>query len=120
MLPKGWSETVNKVSRTALLKALQMAVATMRGPQRHRKSSERFHKFLVGASGGIGGAFGLAALAFELPISTTIMLRSIADIARSEGFDPRALETRLACLEVFALGGRTPADDATESGYWAV
>src|SRR3954470_15621561 len=120
MLPKGWSETVNKVSRTALLKALQMAIVTMRGPQRPRKSSERFHKLLVGASGGIGGAFGLAALAVELPISTTIMLRSIADIARSEGHDVSAIETRLDCLEVFALGGKSGSDDGAESGYWAV
>ena len=44
---------------------------------------------MVGASGAIGGAFGLASVAVELPISTTIMLRSIADIARSEGFDVR-------------------------------
>jgi EcsC protein family len=120
MLPKGWSDTVNKVSRTALLKALQMAVATMRGPHARRKSSERFHKLLVGASGGIGGAFGLSALAIELPISTTIMLRSIADIARSEGHDVSSMRTRIDCLEVFALGGRSGADDSAESGYWAV
>src|SRR5256886_4174379 len=120
MLPRGWSDTINKVSRTALLKALQVAVVTMGRSAKPAKSSNRFHKLLVGASGGIGGAFGLAALAVELPISTTIMLRSIAEIARSEGHDPRALEIRLACLEVFALGGRTPVDDAAESGYWAV
>src|SRR3954464_12093601 len=63
MLPKGWADTVNKTSRAALLKALQVAVVTI-GPRRSaRTSSEGFHKFLVGASGGIGGAFGLAALA---------------------------------------------------------
>jgi hypothetical protein len=36
----------------------------------------------------VGGGFGLAALPVELPISTIIMLRSIGDIARSEGEDP--------------------------------
>jgi len=30
------------------------------------------------------------------------------------------VQTRLSCQEVFALGGRNPADDATESSYWAV
>jgi hypothetical protein len=119
LLPQGWSDAVNKASRAALLKALQLAIVTMR-TRKPGKASERFHKLLVGASGGIGGAFGLAALAVELPISTTIMLRSIADIARSEGHDARAVGTKLACLEVFALGGRSPADDATESSYWAV
>ena len=59
-------------------------------------------------SGAIGGAFGFAALAVELPISTTILLRSIAEIARAEGEDLSRPEARLACLEVFALGGQKP------------
>jgi hypothetical protein len=48
------------------------------------------------------------------------MLRSIADIARSEGHDLQSASVKLACLEVFALGGRSKADDASESGYWAI
>jgi EcsC protein family len=119
LLPKGWSETVHKATKTALVKALELAVATL-GSRNRKRASERFHKMLVGASGGLGGAFGLAALPIELPFSTTIMLRSIADIARSEGHNIGAVQTRLSCLEVFALGGTSAADDATESSYWAV
>ena len=119
LLPKGWSETVHKATKAALLKSLQVAVSTL-GRNTRKRSSERFHKLLVGASGGLGGAFGLVALPIELPISTTIMLRSIADIARSEGHPIGALATKLSCLEVFALGGRSQADNAAESGYWAV
>jgi hypothetical protein len=119
LLPKNWSAVVQKASKTALTKALQIAVATL-GDRKRRASSEGFHKLLVGASGGIGGAFGLAALPIELPVSTTIMLRSIADIARSEGHSLSTVQTRLSCLEVFALGGRTHDDDAAESSYWAV
>ena len=74
----------------------------------------------AGVSGGVGGIFGLAALPIELPITTTIILRSIADVARSEGEDLQAPEARLACLEVFAMGGPSAGDDATESGYFAV
>jgi len=48
------------------------------------------------------------------------MLRSIADIARSEGESISSMETKLACMEVFALGGTTRADDASEGGYYAV
>jgi hypothetical protein len=117
LLPKNWSQLVNKATKSALLKALEIAVATM-GKQGSKKSSERFHKFLVGASGGIGGVFGLAALPLELPISTGIMLRSIAEIARSEGHDPAQVSTKLACLEVFALGGPSKSDNAAESAYW--
>jgi hypothetical protein len=68
----------------------------------------------------VGGAAGIAAIPLEIPISTTLMLRSIADIARSEGHDISLLETRLSCLEVFALGGRSSWDNSVEEGYWVV
>jgi hypothetical protein len=119
LLPKNWSDVVSKASKGALTRALQIAVATL-GTRKPIKSSERFHKLLVGASGGIAGVFGLAALPIELPVSTTLMLRSIADIARSEGHSLSSVQTRLSCLEVFALGGRSARDDAAESSYWAV
>src|SRR5437899_4391228 len=90
---------------------------TLNNRSRHH-SKEFFHKVLVGTSGGIGGAFGLAALPVELPLSTAIMLRSIADIARSEGHDLKRMTTKLSCLEVFALGGTRSSDDAAESAYW--
>jgi hypothetical protein len=53
-------------------------------------------------------------------LSTTLILRSIADIARSEGLALQDWNIRLACLEVFALGGRSAADNAAENAYWAV
>jgi len=74
----------------------------------------------VTATGAGGGAFGLPALAVELPVSTTIMLRSIADIARSENEDLRSPAAKIACLEVFALGGRSSRDDATDTGYFTI
>jgi hypothetical protein len=48
------------------------------------------------------------------------MLRSIADIARSEGEDLSDPEAALSCVEVFALGGRVGSADVSESGYFAV
>ena len=48
------------------------------------------------------------------------MLRSIGDVARSEGEDLAEPDTVLACLQVFALGGREGEVDAAESGYFAV
>jgi hypothetical protein len=48
------------------------------------------------------------------------MLRSIADIAQSEGEELSNPETALSCVEVFALGGRAGSADASESGYFAV
>lgn len=118
VLPEGWTRQVHKASHAAMSKALSWSVRTMR--KKSGAPTRKTHQFLVGASGFVGGAFGLAALPVELPASTLLMLRSIADIARSQGHDPRTLETRLACLEVFALGGPSRGDDAAETSYWIV
>jgi hypothetical protein len=119
VLPARWSDIVSQVTQSVIGGALQMAVATLsdRGP---RRSWDAAHRILVTITGAAGGAFGLPALVIELPISTTIMLRSIADIARSEGERIRLPEGMLACLEVFALGGRAKSDDAAEVGYFAI
>jgi hypothetical protein len=118
MLPAGWNVALEKTVRVALDRALDAAMLTIGGPP--KKASEFLHKMMVGASGTLGGALGFATMAIELPISTTIMLRSIADIARSEGHDLKDVDVRLNCLEVFALGGPGVKDDAAKSSYWAV
>jgi hypothetical protein len=118
LLPSGWAKVVQKATHAALFKALTVAVMTL--DSRQRNPSNLMHKVLVGASGGFGGAFGFMALPVELPVSTTLMLRSIADVARSQGHSLNDVATRLACLEVFALGGKSPDDDAADHAYWAV
>ena len=60
----------------------------------------------------------MPALMVELPLTTTIMLRAIADIARHNGENLDTLEARLACLQVFALSSRGSAV-RTELGYFA-
>lgn len=119
MLPASWQRGVHKATEAALMKALEVAVTSL-GERPRSASQDRFHRMAAAASGAAGGAFGLAALSWELPLSTTLMLRSIADIAASEGENPRHLETKLACLTVFALGStKDKRDNATESGYFA-
>jgi hypothetical protein len=120
LLPVNWSKSVHTAVHKALRVSLRVAATSLRSGKMGQRASLGFHRLFAGVSGGIGGAFGLAALPVELPLSTTIMLRSIADVARSEGHDLRDLATRLACLEVFALGGRSQTDDAAENAYWAM
>jgi len=123
MLPKKWQASVHGATEKALMKALDVAVKSLgarSGVRSTRGAQNAAHKFAVATSGAVGGAFGLIALGVELPISTTIILRSIADIAASEGEDPRHIDTKLACLVVFALGSPADArDNAAESGYFA-
>lgn len=119
LLPNNWRDTLQSASRRSLMGALEIASNTM-SEDRRGQNSDLAHKIAVGASGGIGGMFGLPAMTWELPLSTTIMLRSILDIARCEGHSPRDLVTRLSCLEVFAFGGTSPEDDVADNGYWTV
>ncbi len=119
LFPDKWSEIINDATKKSLGTALDAALMTF-GKKGQLKSRDIWHKIAVVASGAGGGAFGLPALVIELPVSTTIMLRSIADIARSEGEDISLAESKLACLEVFAFGGRTSKDDAAKAGYFAV
>jgi hypothetical protein len=119
LLPANWSDVIRRATKAALERALDI-VLTMMDDHGPRLSSNSIHKLIVAATGAGGGAFGLAGLPVELPLSTTIMLRSIADIARSEGEQIKSHGAKLACIEVFALGGLSRVDDAADIGYFAV
>ena len=119
VLPASASNVIAIATSKSLEMALKVALRTMQ--RTPHAGSQLLHKALATASGAAGGAFGLAALPIELPVSTIIMLRSIADIARSEGENLSDPEAALSCVQVFALGGRAgSAADASETGYFAV
>ncbi|HMQ70853.1 MAG TPA: EcsC family protein [Ignavibacteria bacterium] len=116
-LPEKFQKGMGDIARKVLLKSLDILVSKM-DKRMDMKPNNFFHKMLVTGTGTAGGFFGLASLSVELPVTTTIMLRSIADIARSKGFDINDTETKLACLEVFALGGNSKRDDFSDSAYY--
>lgn len=118
-LPLGASRLVERASRAAVDTAFSAAVRTLAADRPGHAARESLHRWAVAGSGAVGGFFGLPGLLVELPLTTTTMLRSIAEIARSEGEQPQQLDTRLACLEVLALGGSSRSDDGAESGYFA-
>ena len=105
-LPESVVRRIGDTTNAALRSALRAAVSTMR-VDRGAAASQVTHKMLATLSGAVGGAFGLPALAVELPVSTMIILRSVADIARSQGEHIHDVDTQLACIEVFALGGNS-------------
>jgi hypothetical protein len=117
-LPPFAASAIATAASKALEAAMQVAVRTLQ--REPHAGSQGLHKILATASGAAGGAFGLATLPIELPISTIIILRSIMDIAKSEGEDLGDPESMLSCMQVFAMGGRASSDDASESGYLAV
>jgi hypothetical protein len=119
-IPQQLTGTVSRAVTVALRVAMKTAIRSLGTTSPRKPSSPLSHRAMAVASGAAGGALGFATLPIELPISTTLMLRAIADVARSQGEDLSSPETALACMEVFALGGGGPGDEAWESGYFAV
>lgn len=119
-LPSAATQAIRQSVTTALGRCMDAALLGFDDAKWRVFRSESFAKAAVAVTGAGAGAFGLAALAVELPVTTSVMLRSIAEIARAEGEDVRSPEGRVACLEVLALGGRSSADDDAEIGYFAV
>ncbi len=117
-LPQAVSDMISRATQAALTRALRYALRTI--PKDTADPETRLHRALAALSGAMGGALGVSAVLVELPLSTTIMLRAIARIAQSEGEDLSEPETVLACLQVFALGGRSAPEYLHESGYFAV
>ncbi len=117
LMPKAASNRINKVVETAILNCLDVAINSIEPRSKH-PPAQRTSSLLAGISGGVSGFFGLAALPIELPVTTTLMLRAIADIARHHGEDLSTLEARLACVEVFALGAPRTGR-RTDFGYYA-
>lgn len=117
-LPDKVSNAISGAVSISLSKAVDAALWSMDNTP-NKKASPKLHKIYTGFTGAIGGALGFNAVLVELPITTTIMMRAIADMARAQGFNLDSFETKKMCLEVFAYGGKTKYDDATDSGYYA-
>ena len=122
-LPAKIHQRLGTVLEAVLLKVARTATVTMTENFEDTpagKPHTRLHTLGVVVSGGVGGFFGPWAMLAEIPVTTGIIFRSIADIARSEGESIKSEATILACVEVFAFGGKTEGDDAAESGYYMV
>ena len=113
----------SKVNETLLL-LVKSNLATMQKGNAFKKPSSATYKALVTSTGALSGIFGsttglgTAIFTSELIISTKFIMRSIMDIARSEGEDLYDPETQMACLQVFALGGDSKDDDGLETSYY--
>jgi hypothetical protein len=117
MLPRPVNRQLSGLVKSAVMKGLDVAVDTL-DQKPPPQPLTGFSSLLAGVTGGVGGLFGFGALAVELPLTTTFMLRAIAEIARHEGEDLTQLEARLACLEVFAYGSKR-ADHTIDVSYYA-
>ena len=116
----------NAVGR-ALRTAMTLAVRTIPGGDTEIRldsninevgaTTDFWHKVSVAVSGTAGGFFGFIGLPVELPVTTTIMFRSIAAIAKDFNENLADEEVRMQCLSVFSFGGPGKNDDEMSSAY---
>ncbi len=118
LLPARAQASIGGAVNKALQQCLRVAV-NLGPPSSASIRSKRTHTVATAVTGAVGGFFGLPGLAVELPVTTTLMLHSIAEIARSQGEDLSSPEGALACLEVLALGPEGVRGEALESAYYA-
>ncbi len=122
----GWTEVVQRTQdavEDTLWKSYDFATIGLAAtPNILRPKAPRgngAHRLAAAASGVASGFVGLPGVLFDIPFTTTTILRSIAEVARDNGEDLADDATKRACLEVLAYGSPTHADDETEIGYWA-
>ena len=117
LLPQKQQSWLQQLSYKVLRTVVKSNLTTMK--DRKAEPWNKTYKALVTTSGAVGGAFGATAFAVDLTLTTKLMMRSIMDIARNHGEDLNSLDTQLACLQVFALGGKSKHDDSLDTGYYA-
>ncbi|MGB5590799.1 MAG: EcsC family protein [Gammaproteobacteria bacterium] len=118
--PESVVNMVSQSTQRAIEFVMQSSIRSMQGQEQY-PASPGLHKAAALTTGAVSGFFGLQTLVVELPLTTGIMFRSIADIARAEGESPQDPETVVNCMQVFAMGSRiSAADDAAETSYYGV
>jgi hypothetical protein len=126
-LPAGWQERLGEATELALRTSYRLAETThqedggesIKDRAMAWASGERWHTVTASVAGAAGGWGGLATTLAELPVTTTIILRSIQQIALGYGEDISDEEVRTQCLAVFGLGGPLEDDDEAETGLFA-
>lgn len=119
LLPNQWQKRLTNLAERSICQTLLLAIGTLRH-EGSARAHHALHKIMAMGAGAAGGFFGPLTLLAELPFTTVLMLRAIAAIARHEGEDLSKPETKMACVQVFALGGRTKEDEAADLGYYGL
>jgi hypothetical protein len=127
-LPQPIQQLVKQAVNHALKSALQAAIKSLPAHKVNPSSWIEAHELTrrmawkhtaaVTTTGAISGALGTAALLVELPLTTSLILRSISSMAQEWGHDLRQAEIQMQCLYVFTLGSsHSNADDEMDAAY---
>jgi hypothetical protein len=119
LLGEDWQTRYQALVEGALRNAYRVGTLGLDG-ESERRPWRWFNKLVAAATGGASGFIGAPGIAADLPITTCLMMRSIAEIARSHGEDLASADTRHACIEVFAFGGPEIEDEDIDIAYWTI
>ena len=112
-LPGFVRKRLDRITLVALNRAFDAATQSRRYV---RDRGDWFNRLASTVSGAAGGFGGLPGAMIEMPVTITMLLRGILDIAAEHGFDPDSEDTRMDALRVFAAAGPMAADDGTDLG----
>ncbi len=112
-LPKPVRDRMDRITLAALNRAFD-AASRSRGVLGER--GDLFNRLLSTTSGAVGGLAGAGGALLELPVTVTLLLRAITDIAAEHGFDATSDQARHEALHVFASAGPLSDDDGTDLG----
>lgn len=104
---------LDRITHAALSRALSTASGTRRLV---RDRGEWFNRMISTASGAAGGIGGLAGALVEMPVTITLLLRAMLEIAAEHGLDTESDEVRMECLRIFSMAGPMADDDGSDMG----
>ena len=113
-LPERIKDRLEETTRRALEVAMRAATQS-RGVVPDQKGW--LNTAVTTAMGAAGGAGGVPTALAELPVTTTVLLRSIQGVAAEHGYDPSDPEIQKECLLVFGTAGPLEADDGADMAF---
>lgn len=113
-LPKSVREALGSRTEDALRLAMQAAHGSRGWVDENPGWMSRALTTAMGAAGGMGG---LPTALAELPITTTVLLRAIQDVAVEHGFEPSEPGVQYDCIQVFAAAGPLDHDDGADLAF---
>lgn len=116
-LPAGIRDNLVEATDTALRISMRAANGSRAALPDQKAWVNTAMASALGAAGGFGG---MPSALMELPVTTTLLLRSIQGAARKEGFDPAADSVTFDCIRVLSAAGPLEEDDGSDLGFYTV
>lgn len=112
-LPPEARTRIEAITRMALEQGYGLAQRTPAMAARDPRTANALAAF-TGAAGGMGG---VATAIAELPVTITLILRAVQEVATAHGFDTQTEAIRRETLRVFGAGGPLARDDGVDTAF---